>query len=137
MEDLEKWLRAIPPELKLDFTSFHHRISREAVSTFLHYYQCVNMTGRPILYRVCKRRLEALAAGTAPTTWQEGLSSSVVHVVSNSIAAARAATTVMDAASKHNLLGMSLCRLSRNVINKAQRPMDSWMASMPFRRHWC
>ena len=62
------------------------------------------MTGRPLLFRVCQKRLEALAAGTATTTWQEGLSHNIVHVVSNSIAAARTATSVMEAASKHNLL---------------------------------
>ena len=104
MSDLETWLRAIPPELKLDFGSFQHDMSREAVSTFLHYYQCINMTGRPLLFRVCQRRLENLQAGTAATSWQDGLSSNVVHVVSNSIAAARTATAVMEAASKHNLV---------------------------------
>jgi len=105
MYDLEMWLKDLPPELKLDFTSFQHKISREAVSTFLHYYQCINMTGRPLLLRVCQKRLEDLAAGTASATWQEGLSSNIVHIVSNSIAAARAATTVMEAAARHNLLG--------------------------------
>lgn len=104
MEDLDDWLKAIPAELKLDFTSLHHKISREAVSTFLHYYQCVNMTGRPLLFRVCQKRLEALAAGSASVNWQEGLNSNVIHVVSNSIAAARTATIVMDAAAKQNLL---------------------------------
>lgn len=105
MNDLESWLRELPPELRLDFTNFHHHVSREAVSTFLHYYQCVNMTGRPLLLRVCQKRLEALSAGTATVSWQEGLSTNIVHVVSNSIAAARTATTVMEAASRHNLLG--------------------------------
>ena len=107
MLDLELWLRDLPTELKLDFTSFHHKISREAVSTFLHYYQCINMTGRPLLLKVCQKRLEDLAAGNASSTWQEGLSSNIVHIVSNSIAAARTATTVMDAAAKLNLLGKS------------------------------
>jgi len=105
MHDLEMWLKELPPELKLDFASFHHKISREAVSTFLHYYQCINMTGRPLLLRVCQKRLEALGAGRASATWQEGLSSNIVHIVSNSIAAARTATTVMEAAAKQNLLG--------------------------------
>jgi len=93
---------AVP--IKLDFTSFHHKICREAVSTFLHYYQCINMTGRPLLLRVCQKRLEDLGAGKASATWQEGLSSNIVHIMSNSIAAARTATTVMDAAAKQNLL---------------------------------
>ncbi|KAK5955665.1 Transcriptional activator [Knufia fluminis] len=104
MHDLEMWLKDLPPELKLDFTSLHHKIPRTAVSIFLHYYQCINMTGRPLLLRVCQKRLEDLAAGTASATWQEGLSSNIVHIVSNSIAAARTATTVMDAAAKQNQL---------------------------------
>lgn len=102
--DLEQWLRDIPPELKLDFSNIRYQVSREAVSSFLHYYQVMNMTGRPLLFRVCQKRLEALKSGNATDTWQEGLSSNVVHIVSNCIAAARSATVVMDAASKHNLL---------------------------------
>lgn len=104
MNDLALWLKDVPSELKLDFTNFHHHISREAVSTFLHYYQCVNMTGRPFLLRIGQKRLEALAAGTASPDWKEGLGSNIVHIVSNSIAAARTATTVVRAAAKHNLL---------------------------------
>lgn len=105
MRDLERWWTEMPPELSLDFQNLHQPISREAVSAFLHYYQCVNMTGRPVLFRVCQKRLEALASGTATTEWQTGLSTSVVHIVRKSIVGAVQATLVMEAASKHNLLG--------------------------------
>lgn len=104
MKDLENWRREMPPELMLDFQGLDQKISREAVSTFLHYYQCVNMAGRPLLFRVCQRRLESLASGTATANWQEGLSTNAVHIVRKSIAGAVQATLVMEAASKHNLL---------------------------------
>lgn len=104
MKDLENWRRDMPPELILNFHSLERKISREAVSTFLHYYQCVNMAGRPLLFRVCQKRLESLASGTATENWQEGLSTNAVHIVSKSIAGAVQATLVMEAASKHNLL---------------------------------
>lgn len=103
MKDLESWRRDMPPELMLDFPTLDQNISREAVSTFLHYYQCVNMAGRPLLFRVCQKRLESLASGTATEDWQEGLSTNAVHIVRKSIAGAVQATLVMQAASKHNL----------------------------------
>lgn len=95
----------MPSDLSLDFQNLDQHISREAVSAFLHYYQCVNMAGRPVLYRVCQKRVEALASGSAAADWQEGLGTSVVHVVRKSIAGAVQATMVMEAASRHNLLG--------------------------------
>lgn len=105
MKDLEAWSTEIPSELRLDFQNLDQYISREAVSAFLHYYQCVNMTARPLLFRVVQRRVEALASSSATTDWQEGLGTNVAHVVRKSIAGAVQATMVMEAALKHNLLG--------------------------------
>lgn len=113
MNDLAEWLKNIPDELKLDFTSFHLQMSRQAISTFLHYYQCINMTGRPFLFHVCQRRLATMRNGTASSDWKSGLSANVVHVISNSIASARAATTVMESALKHNLVGKHKLSLQR------------------------
>jgi len=116
MNDLSKWLKDAPPELRLDFSALERPVSREAVSTFLHYFQCINMTARPLLFYVSQRRLEALANGTAPTNWKEGLSPNVLTVIDNSIAAARASTLIMSTAAKQNLFGncfvLSLIRSS-------------------------
>ncbi|EXJ96272.1 hypothetical protein A1O1_01398 [Capronia coronata CBS 617.96] len=103
MNDLSKWLKHVPPELGIDLTALHRPLSREGVSTFLHYYQCINMTARPLLYYVIQRRLEALADGTASPNWKDGLSPSVVTVIDNTIAAARASTLIMSAAARQGL----------------------------------
>lgn len=111
MNDLSEWLKHVPPEIRIDFTALDQPISRESVSTFLHYYQCINMTARPLLLYVIQRRLEALANGTAPPCWKDGLSPNVVAVIDNAIAAARASTMIMSAATKQNLFGKSYCLL--------------------------
>lgn len=111
MKDLESWWTEMPPELSIDFQNLNQHISREAISTFLHYYQCINMTGRPVLFRVCQKRLESLASNSATVNWQGGLSTSVVHIVRKSIAGAVQATLVMETASRHNLLGMRFATL--------------------------
>lgn len=117
MRDLEQWSTDMPSELNLDFQNLSQNISREAVSAFLHYYQCVNMTGRPVLFRVCQKRLEALASGSATTNWQDGLSTSVVHIVRKSIAGAVQATLVMETASKQNLLGKDVASTTLIITN--------------------
>jgi len=117
MNDLSNWLNDVPLELKIDFSAPERPISREGVSTFLHYYQCINMTARPLLFYVCQRRLEALSAGTAPQNWKEGLSSSVVTVIENAIAAAQASTMIMHAAARQNLFGKDFWMMdSFNVL---------------------
>ncbi|KAJ9605007.1 Transcriptional activator [Cladophialophora chaetospira] len=103
MNDLANWLKGVPAELRIDFSALDRPISREAVSTFLHYYQCINMTARPLLLSVTQRRLQATATGTAPADWREGMSPSVVSVVDSAISAACASTILMAAAAKQGL----------------------------------
>lgn len=105
MNDLADWLRGVPPELRIDFSALDRPLSREGISTFLHYYQCINMTTRPLLLLVSQRRMEALATGRAPLNWRDGLSPNVVAVIENTIAAACASTMIMNAAVKQNLFG--------------------------------
>ncbi|KAL2427044.1 hypothetical protein ABEF95_007372 [Exophiala dermatitidis] len=103
MNDLSEWLKHVPSELQIDFTALNGPLSREAVSTFLHYYQCINMTARPLLLYVIQSRLEALANGTAPVSWKDGLSANVVAVIDNTVAAARASSMIMSAAARQNI----------------------------------
>ena len=105
LSDLSDWLRNMPEELRLDFSSLETHLSRQAVSTFLHYYQCINMTARPLLFYVCQRRLDALANGTAMPSWKDGLSPNIVAVIDKSITSARASTLIMSTAAKQNRFG--------------------------------
>lgn len=106
MKDLEQWWTDMPAQLSLDFQNLGQHLSREAISAFLHYYQCVNMTGRPVLFRVFQKRLKALSSVSASMDWQQGLSTSIVHIVRKSIAGAVQATLVMEAALRCDMLGM-------------------------------
>jgi proline utilization trans-activator len=113
MNDLANWLKGVPLELRINFSALDQPISREAVSTFLHYYQCINMTARPLLLSVTQKRREALASGTAPLDWREGLSPNVVSVVDSAIAAACASTMIMAAAAKQGLFGKFPTQIQR------------------------
>ncbi|KAL2427021.1 hypothetical protein ABEF95_006871 [Exophiala dermatitidis] len=61
------------------------------------------MTARPLLLYVIQSRLEALANGTAPVSWKDGLSANVVAVIDNTIAAARASTVIISTAAQQNI----------------------------------
>lgn len=103
--DLSEWLRKLPDGLRIDFNALDTHINRESVSIFLHFYSCINMTARPLVFYVIQRRLEAEARGSASESWKEGLSQNTVAVIDSCITAARATTIIMDAAAKHNLVG--------------------------------
>lgn len=66
------------------------------------------MTARPLVFYVIQRRLDAEARGSATEDWKEGLSQNTVAVIDSCITASRATTFIMDAAAKHNLIGLSL-----------------------------
>ncbi|PWY75308.1 C6 transcription factor [Aspergillus sclerotioniger CBS 115572] len=103
-DELSDWLRRVPDRLRIDFSRLGTHINRESVSIFLHFYSCVNMTARPLVFYVIQRRLDAEAGGSATDDWREGLSQNTVAVIDSCVAAARATTLIMDAAAKHNLV---------------------------------
>lgn len=103
--DLSGWLRQVPDRLRIDFTTLDTHINRESVSINLHFYSCVNMTARPLVFYIIQRRLDAEALGSATEDWKEGLAPNTVAVIDSCITAARATTVIMDAAAKHNLIG--------------------------------
>lgn len=106
MGDLNLWLRNLPPQLRLDFSKPVKNISRESVSMFLHYYQCINMTARPLLFYVVQKRLQDLGrTGTTTADWREGLSHTTTVVIEACISAACASTTILAAAAEQNLVG--------------------------------
>ncbi|OGE49535.1 hypothetical protein PENARI_c021G01814 [Penicillium arizonense] len=102
--DLSGWLRQVPDRLRIDFSTLDTHINRESVSINLHFYSCVNMTARPLVFYVIQRRLDAEALGSATEDWKEGLAPNTVAVIDSCITAARATTLIMDAAAKHNLI---------------------------------
>ncbi|CAG8051297.1 unnamed protein product, partial [Penicillium nalgiovense] len=102
--DLSAWLRQVPDRLRIDFTTLGTHINRESVSINLHFYSCVNMTARPLVFYVIQRRLDTEALGSTTEDWKEGLAPNTVAVIDSCITAARATTMIMDAAAKHNLV---------------------------------
>ena len=104
MSDLSKWLRYLPEDLRFNFNQLDKDISRESVSIFLHYYQCINMTARPLLFHVVRTRLENMVRNQAKTDWREGLSPTTVAVIESCIKAARSSVTIMTSAAKRNLV---------------------------------
>ncbi|KAJ5125142.1 hypothetical protein N7526_007319 [Penicillium atrosanguineum] len=102
--DLSSWLRQVPDGLRIDFTTLDTHVNRETVSINLHFYSCVNMTARPLVFYVIQRRLDAGILGTSGEDWKEGLAPNTVAVIDSCITAARATTLIMDAAAKHNLI---------------------------------
>lgn len=111
--DLSSWLRSVPDRLRLDFTTLDTHINRETVSINLHFYSCVNMTARPLVFYIIQRRLDAGVLGTSAGDWKDGLAPNTVAVIDSCITAARATTMIMDAAAKHNLIGKYLVIIPR------------------------
>ncbi|KAK7553690.1 fungal-specific transcription factor domain-containing protein [Phyllosticta citricarpa] len=104
MNDLNRWRRDLPASLQFDRSRLDAGIKRETVSVFLHFYQCVNMTARPLLFRIVQRRL---VSGTKETDWQTGLSPMTIQVIKACVAAARDSTAIMQAAARQNQVGGS------------------------------
>ena len=102
---LYSWKRNIPDRLRFDPARL--LVSRESVSTFSHYYQCINMTARPLFFRLVGRRLERIRADAAARTrdWRSGLSRTAVQAVELCVDAATDTIKMMKAASERDLVG--------------------------------
>ena len=131
--DLSKWLRQIPDRLRIDFSTLSAHVNRESVSIFLHFYSCVNMTARPLVFYVIQRRLDGEAQGSTSNDWRDGLSQNTVAVIDSCITAARATTLIMDAASKHNLLGMHIVPTTGalSLIHISEPTRQAFASRMP------
>jgi proline utilization trans-activator len=102
MSSLLQWHQDLPQELRFDPEKLN--ISRESVSTLVHYYQCINMTVRPLLFHVVQKRLKPGVADRE-RDWKEGLSATTVAVIETCISAAHDTVAMMTVAEKKNLLG--------------------------------
>lgn len=102
---LSKWETELPNELR--FAPEKLATSRECVSTFSHYYQCINMTARPLLFHVVRKRLTAIDvdANTKQTDWRLALNDpTTVRVIEMCISAAKETIRMMVEAEDRNLL---------------------------------
>ncbi|KAJ9157319.1 C6 transcription factor [Pleurostoma richardsiae] len=105
MKSLSEWFAQLPPEVRLEPADLDKHVSREIVSTYLHYYHCINMTARPLLLYAVQRQMAANAANGqrgGGARWEDGLSPDVVSIIDNAIAAARSSTAILNAAAKYN-----------------------------------
>ncbi|KAJ5884649.1 hypothetical protein N7495_009159 [Penicillium taxi] len=102
--DLSSWLRRVPDGLRFEFTTLDTQINRETVSINLHFYSCINMTVRPLVFYIIQRRLDANIPGASKDDWKEGLTSNTIAVIESCITSARATTMIMSAAAKQNLI---------------------------------
>ncbi|KAF7564047.1 hypothetical protein G7046_g85 [Stylonectria norvegica] len=103
---LSKWNRDLPDELRFDPAKLS--INRESVSTFAHYYQCINMTVRPLLFHVVQKRLRRIQSGSdsgeKEWDWKEGLSQTTVRVIEMCIGAAQDTIDMMTIAAQRDLV---------------------------------
>lgn len=127
--DLSSWLRQVPDRLRIDFTTLDSPINRESVSINLHFYSCVNMTARPLVFYVIQRRLDAGIMGASAEDWKEGLAPNTVAVIDSCITAARATTMIMDAAAKQNLVGR-WCREASSFHAHVHADFAIWQLRM-------
>lgn len=102
LASLSNWNREVPDSLRfnidrLDFT-------RESVSTFLHYYQCINMTVRPLLFLVVERRMKWTPEERAKD-WRYNLAPPTISVIETCISAAQDTIAMTTISAQKNLFG--------------------------------
>lgn len=111
---LSKWNQELPDELRFDPAQLS--ISRESVSTFSHYYQCINMTVRPLLFHIVQKRVRQIRSGEDPglkeRDWREGNSPSTTKVIDICIGGAQDVINMMSIATEKDLVGAFRSSLS-------------------------
>ncbi|KFX87264.1 hypothetical protein V490_08384 [Pseudogymnoascus sp. VKM F-3557] len=104
LTDLSNWHTNLPEALHFDFTKLDKEISREAVSIYLHYSQCINMTARPLVFHVVRSRLQNKDATNNTSDWKTSLSPTTIAVIDTCISAARNSIAIMATAANQNLI---------------------------------
>lgn len=111
MKRLSDWYNQLPECMQLNLSESDQPPPRELVSTYLHYYQCINMTARPILLYAIQRQLAANGQYSNGARWEEGFSPEIVQVVDTAISSARSSTLLFNTARKYDLIGESSIHL--------------------------
>ncbi|KAM0476788.1 hypothetical protein ACHAPX_006213 [Trichoderma viride] len=103
---LSKWNREVPEDLRFDPAQLS--FSRESVGALAHYYQCINMTVRPLLFYVVQKRLQAIRGGGGAADkerdWKEGLSQTTVRVIDMCIGAAQDVINMMAIVAQRDMV---------------------------------
>ncbi|CAK7199839.1 Transcriptional activator [Sporothrix eucalyptigena] len=109
LQSLNQWEEALPRHLRLD-PDRGTKLSRESISMYLHYYQCINMTARPLLFHVVQKRIISIRAAGASAAaekeraWETGLKPKTVAVINACMSAARNTIQIMSKAAEHNMV---------------------------------
>ena len=107
IQSLSKWSREIPDKLRFDPERLS--FSRESVGAMAHYYQCINMTVRPLLLHVVQTRIMSIQKGGGleekQRDWKKGLSKTTIRVIEMCIGAAQDVINMMAIASQRDLVG--------------------------------
>lgn len=104
LADLSSWDANLPQRLRFKFDSNDQSISREVVSIYLHYSQCINMAARPLVFQVVRKRLQCQKDADTDD-WMTGLLPAAVSIVNACVAAARNTVFVMARAAHQNWIG--------------------------------
>lgn len=105
LTDLSNWHTNLPQRLQIDFTKLDEDISREVISIYLHYNQCINMTARPLVFHVVRSRLQKEDNDINQTDWREGLSQTTIAVIDTCISTARNTIAICATAARQNTFG--------------------------------
>jgi hypothetical protein len=134
---LGQWHQGIPDELR--FRRENSQISRESVSTLLHYYQCINMTVRPLLFHVVERRLKGTPADKEKD-WRHELSPNTIDAIEMCMSAAQDTISMMEIAAqkdlvgKYNLIPYLFCK---QLIEPSNLRLHGWRACLLGRNRSC
>lgn len=101
MTSLSTWHRGLPAQLRFDPAKLD--VSRESVSTLLHYHQCINLTARPLLFHVVEKRLQG-HANDLGKHWKADLSPTTVAVIDMCVSAAKDSVAMMTLAAQKDLV---------------------------------
>ncbi|KAJ5123784.1 fungal-specific transcription factor domain-containing protein [Penicillium atrosanguineum] len=104
MRRLSDWLEKLPEAVKSNAPDLSQQPSREIVSTYLHYYHCINMTARPILLYAIQQKLASNTQQPDTDRREQGLSTDIIHVINTAISAARSSASILNTAAKYNLV---------------------------------
>ncbi|EXJ82167.1 hypothetical protein A1O1_08236 [Capronia coronata CBS 617.96] len=104
MNSLSEWFRQLPVEARTKPSDLTKEFKREAVSLYLYYYQCINMTARPLLLYAVRRQMAANTQRPNTARWEDGLPADMVSVIHAAIAAARSSTSILKDATQYNLV---------------------------------
>jgi len=110
MTALAVWNRDLPDSVRFDPAKLS--VSRESVSVFSHYYQCINMAARPLLFHVVRTRLSRIRSCAGPEAaakakeldWRANLSPTTVRVIDICLSAAKDTVHMMSVAAQLDLV---------------------------------